>query len=307
MFVYILKRILLSIPLVFAVLTLTFFLVRLAPGNPFQRDAEIPAEVRASLQESYGLNESLPKQYLLYLKNVASGDFGNSFLYKEKPVKELILAAVPVSAKIGLLALLFACSSGVVLGVMAAKNQNTWVDRLIMTLLVATKSIPPMVFAPLFVAIFALTFRLLPVAGWEEGNILYLIGPVFCLGLYDVPAIARLTRASLLEVIRSKHVATARARGVSETKIFFSHALKEALCPLVTYLAPTVSTLLFGTVVVEQIFNIPGLGRYLVQAATSRDYTMVLAISTFACVVIITFNLIADIVVVTLDPRIRLS
>ena len=303
---YFLGRLLGAIPLLLAVLTLSFFLVRLAPGSPFQREAELPEEIRASLASGYGFDKPLHQQYFQYLGNALRGDFGASFIYKDKQVSEIIAEALPVSAQIGALAMLFAVVVGVSLGLLAAVRQNTFLDYFTMTGIMAGKSIPPMVLAPLFVGFFAITLKWLPVAGWNDGELLYLIGPVLCLGLYDVAAIARLSRASLLEIIRNRYITTARAKGLPEWRVVLGHATREALCPLVTYLGPALSSILIGTVVVEQVFNIPGLGRYLVQAATNRDYTLVLGITTVACAAVLLFNILSDLALALLDPRIRL-
>jgi len=307
MFRYTLKRLLSAVPLVFIVLTLSFFLVRLAPGSPFQRDAELPAEVKASLQETYGFDKPIAEQYVRYLGAAVRGDFGHSFMYKDKSVASIIAEALPVSAKIGVLAMIFATIAGVAVGLSAAVRQNSFLDHFIMTAIMAGKSIPPMVLAPLFVGLFALTLHWLPVAGWEDGAARNLVGPVICLGLYDVAAIARLSRASLLEVVRNRYITTARAKGLSEWHVIMGHALRETLCPLVTYLGPALSSILIGTVVVEQVFNIPGLGRYLVAAATNRDYTLTLGITTVACLLVIAFNVVSDLALAVLDPRIRLT
>lgn len=305
MLTYICKRLLSAIPLLVVVLSLSFFLVRAAPGSPFDKDAELPDEVKASLAAEYGLDKPLFVQYVRYLTSAVQGDFGTSYMYKGRSVSGIIADAFPVSASIGILAMLFALLLGVTLGITSAVHQNTWIDSLTMTSIMAGKSIPPMVLSPLFVGVFALGLKILPVAGWNDGAWRHLIGPVVCLGLYDVAAIARLTRASMLEVLRARHVTTARAKGLSEMRVIGVHAAREALMPLVTYLGPAMSSLLIGTVVVEQVFNIPGLGRYLVSAATNRDYTLTLGIATLACVLVIVFNTLSDIALGLLDPRIR--
>lgn len=307
MFRYFVKRLLASVPLLLAVLTVSFFLVRLSPGSPFQREAELPEEVRASMEAAYGFDRPLPEQYVRYLGAALRGDFGTSFMYKDKPVHEIIAEALPVSARVGLLAMGFSIVVGVALGLLSAVKQNSLLDYVTMTGIMAGKSIPPMVLAPLFVGVFALGLGWLPVAGWNDGAALHLVGPVVCLGLYDVAAIARLSRASLLEVIRNRYIQTARAKGLPEWRVVLGHALREALCPLVTYLGPALSSILIGTVVVEQVFNIPGLGRYLVAAATNRDYTLVLGITTVACLFVVAFNILSDLALAWLDPRIRVQ
>jgi oligopeptide transport system permease protein len=304
---YIFKRILSSLPLIFVVLSLSFFLVRAAPGSPLDKDAELPPEVKESLAKQYGLDQPLHIQYFRFLGNAVRGDFGRSYIYKDREVSEIIRDAFPVSATLGALSMTLALIVGILFGVISALRQNSWVDHFIMTTVLFGKSIPPMVLAPVFIAAFAIALPWVPVAGWEQGGFKDMIGPVLCLGLYDVAAISRLTRGSMLEVIRQKYIVTLRAKGTSEFRITFMHALREAIMPLVTYLGPTLSSLLVGTVVIEQVFNIPGLGRYLVSSALNRDYTLFLGIVTLASALLVTFNMFSDILLGLLDPRIRLK
>lgn len=307
MLVHLTRRLLAAIPLVFAVLTLSFFLIRLAPGSPFDRDAELPPSVKENLAAQYGLDLPMHVQYGRFLAKAIQGDFGSSYMYRDTTVAEILAQAFPISATIGLLAMILALVLGTTLGIFSAVRQNSFVDYATMTAVMAGKSVPPMVLAPLVVAVFALSLRWIPVAGWNDGHPLHLIGPVVCLGLYDVAAIARLSRASMLEVLRNNYVTTARAKGLAEWNVVFKHAAREGLLPLITYLGPALSSVLIGTVVVEQIFNIPGLGRYLVSAATNRDYTLVLGIATLACVLIIALNTLSDLALALADPRIRLN
>lgn len=305
--VYAFKRLLLALPMLWLVLTVSFFLVRAAPGSPLDRDSELPAALKKSLAQQYGLDRPLLEQYVSFVKHAAVGDFGNSYIYRNRSVSAIIQEAFPISARLGILAMLFALSVGLTLGVISAFRQNTWIDHFIMASVVLGKSVPPMVLAPLFVAVFSVSLGLLPVAGWESGTWQYVIGPVLCLGLYDIAAIARLLRGSVLDVMRQKYIVTARAKGLGEFRIIVIHILREALMPLVTYLAPALSSILVGTVIVEQVFNIPGLGRYLISGAINRDYTLVLGIATLASALVIGMNLLADMILGLLDPRIRLQ
>ncbi len=305
--IYACKRLLMAVPMLWLVLTVSFFLVRAAPGSPLDRDSELPAELKKNLARQYGLDRPLLEQYVTFIQRASVGDFGNSYTWRNRSVSTIIQEAFPISARIGIFAMLFALTAGLGLGMIAAVRQNTWIDHLLMTSVVLGKSVPPMVLAPLFVAIFSVSLGLLPVAGWESGSFLYVIGPVLCLGLYDIAAIARLSRGSVLDVMRQKYIMTARAKGLGESRIMVVHVLREALMPLVTYLAPALSSILIGTVIVEQVFNIPGLGRYLVSGAINRDYTLVLGIATLASALVIGMNLLADIILGLLDPRIRLQ
>lgn len=307
MFRYATKKILLAVPLLFAVMALSFVLVRLAPGSPFDKDAELPAEVKEALMASYGLDKPLWQQFLIYMRGVFQGDFGMSFTYRDLSVAEIMGSAFPVSALIGSLALLFALILGVSMGGLSAAKPDSLVDLMTRSVAVAGKSIPPMVLAPFLVLIFSLSLSWLPVAGWQEGRISDMILPVLCLGLYDAAAISRLSRGAFLEVLGTQRYSFLKARGVSNFRIYAIHGLREVMIPLINYLAPALSGLLVGTVVIEQVFNIPGLGRYLVSAATNRDYTLVLGIVWLSSVLIILFNLLADLLVGLLDPRVRVQ
>ena len=304
---YSLRKILTALPLLFSVMALSFLLVRLAPGSPFDKEAELPSEVRESLRQTYGLDQPLHLQFWNYMSGVVQGEFGLSFTYREKAVSDILMQAFPVSALLGACSILFALVFGVLLGTVSAMRPHSFVDYVTRVLAAAGKSVPPMVLAPFLVFVFAVVLQLLPVAGWSEGSLLDMILPIACLGLYDAAAIARLARGALLETLGTQRYAFLRARGIPPWRIYTVHALREVMIPLVNYLAPALSGVLIGTVVVEQVFNIPGLGRYLVSAASNRDYTLVLGIVWLSSCLIIGFNLLADLAVGFLDPRIRLK
>ena len=303
---FILKRVLFAFPMFFAVVVATFVMVRVAPGNPFfNEDNELPAEVLKSLQEQYGFDKPIWEQFQLFLMNAVQGNFGESFRFRGMDVSEIIGQALPVSATLGILAMCLALMVGITLGILSAIYQNSWIDYLNMSVAVAGKTIPPMVIAPLFIAIFSMGFQLLPIAGWGTGA--HMIGPVICLSVYNVVAIARLVRGAMLEVLRKKHMLTLKAKGMPKKIILLKHGLREASLPLLSYLPPATSGLLVGTVVVEKIFNIPGLGRYIVDSAIERDYPLVLGITMVATFLLVVLTIVSDLVLGLMDPRIRLQ
>jgi oligopeptide transport system permease protein len=300
---YFARRLVSALPLLFVSLLFTFLLVKLAPGSPFQSDSPLAPEVKAALSAKFGLDEPLPVQFWRYLSAVAQGDLGQSFVYPDRAVQALLWEAFPVSALIGFLAMLFACLVGIPLGVLAGVQRSSFFDRFAMGGLMLGKSVPSIVVAPLVVTFFALVWNVFP----TSGGAFSLLGPVFCLGIYDVSGIARLARTSYLEVAGQRYLVTARAKGLTEQAILWKHALRETLLPLVVYLGPAFSGILVGTVVVEQVFNLPGLGRYLVQSAQNRDTPLLLGIALFSCVLVIFFNLLSDLLFAWLDPRVRLT
>lgn len=304
---YVSKKLAVALPLLLAILALSFVLVRLAPGSPFDKDVELPAEVKESLNATYHLDKPLATQFLHYMAGVLRGDFGTSFTYRDLEVSEIIAQSFPVSATLGSLSLLVALLLGLLAGAISALRPDSVVDYTTRIMAAAGKSIPPMVLAPCLVFIFSLSLNMLPIAGWREGTITDMILPIICLSLYDTAAIARLSRGAFLEAFGTQRYAFLKARGISKWRIIGVHGVREVMIPLINYLAPALSGLLVGTVVVEQVFNIPGLGRYLVAAATNRDYTLVLGIVWLSSVLIISFNLLADLCIGLLDPRVRMD
>lgn len=305
MFRYAVARLLGAIPTLFALVTIAFFLVRLAPGGPFDDERQLPPEIEANLQRAYNLDAPLTSQYLRYLGDLARGDLGPSFKYKDYRVAELIATGLPATLRIGLSALVVAVLAGVACGAVAAMRRNGWVDRVVMTLAMTGIAIPNFVVAPALTLLLGVYLRLLPVGGWGDGAFRFLILPVVALALPKIAYIARLTRGSLAEVLGSPYIRTARAKGLRGTTILVRHAARAALLPVVSYLGPTAAALLTGSVVIEQIFGIPGLGRYFVQGALNRDYTLVLGIVLFYGTLIILLNLLADLAYGWLDPRVR--
>ena len=305
MLTYAFKRLLSAIPTLFVLVTLTFFMMRAAPGGPFDTERSVDPEVRAKLEQAYHLDEPLWKQYLRYLGQLAEGDLGPSFKYADRSVNELIATGFPVSLSIGALALLLAVSIGGALGVYAALKQNSWADYGLMTLAMTGISIPSYVVAPLMILLFAVILGWLPAGGW--GHASNLILPVLALTAPQVAYIARLMRGSMIEVLRSNFIRTARAKGLPERVVILRHALKPAFMPVLSYLGPAAAGIITGSVVIEQIFGIPGIGRYFVTAALNRDYTVVMGVVIFYGVLVILFNFIVDLLYGALDPRVRLQ
>ena len=305
MITFVLRRVLLFVPTLWAIATLTFFMMRAAPGGPFLAERDIPPAVREQLMRKYGLDQPLGTQYLRFLTNTARLDFGPSYKYPARQVREIIAEAFPVSLELGAWALLFAVLVGVPIGVIAAVKQNTAADAAAMGLALAGVSIPNYVLGPSLVLAFSLSLFLFPPALWQGPQSRLL--PVFTLATTYIAYIARLTRAGMLEVLRQDFVRTARAKGLSERAVVMRHALKLGLLPVVSYLGPASAGVIMGSLVVEKIFAVPGLGRHLVNAAFNRDYTMVTGIVLFYAGFLMAFNLIVDVAYTRLDPRVELS
>jgi oligopeptide transport system permease protein len=302
---FLFRRLWVAVPTLFLVITAAFFMMRAAPGNPFDTDRKLPAQVERNIMAKYGMDRPLGEQYLTYLGNVLQGDLGPSLKYQDKSVLDLIKEGLPTSAVIGLSALTLACLIGVLLGVMAALRQNKLIDNLAMTVAVLGVCIPTFVTAPLLVLVFAAKLGWLPTAGLN--GVRSLILPVTVLALPQIAIISRLTRAGMIEVLRSNYVRTARARGLPEHRIVFGHALRAAVLPLVSYLGPACAGLLTGSLVIEKIFSLPGLGKSFIIGALQRDYTVVMGVVIVYAGLILLLNLLADIIYALLDPRVKLS
>ena len=302
---YALRRIAGVVPTLFIIITLSFFVIRLAPGGPFDEEQALPPEIKANLEAAYGLDKPLGEQYLRYLSGLARGDFGPSFKFKDFSVTELIAQGLPISLVLGLSAVLLALLVGIPLGTLAALRQNSPTDYGIMSVAVLGIALPSFVTGPLFALVFGLYLRWLPVAGWETGQFRYLVLPVITLALPVIAYIARLTRGSLLEILRTNFIRTARAKGLPESQVILKHALRPALLPVVSYLGPATAFVITGSLVVETVFGLPGSGRYLVQGAINRDYTLVMGMIVVYGALTLTLNLIADLLYGWLDPRVR--
>jgi len=300
---FILRRIAISIPVIFLVATTTFFIMRLAPGGPFMSERAIPPEIEANLQAKYGLDQPLWVQYGRYLRNLVQFDLGPSYKYPERTVNEIIAEGFPVSLQLGLSALAFALLVGIPGGVISAWKHGGVIDRLTMSVILVGISVPTFVLGPLFVFVFALTLYWFPPALW--GSWEQMVLPAVTLGMPYSVYIARLTRAEMLEVLSQDYIRTARAKGAGEFRVLWKHALNGAMLPVVSFLGPAVADITTGSIVVEKIFAIPGLGRYFVESAFSRDYTTVLGTVVFYATLLIIANLVVDIAYKFLDPRIE--
>ena len=301
---FILRRVLMFIPTLWVIATLTFFMVRLAPGGPFQSEREIPAAAKEQLLQQYGLDRPLLEQYGRFLGNAVRLDFGPSYKYPARQVREILVEGFRVSAELGGWALLVSLLVGIPVGVIAAVRQNSGADHLSMGLALAGVSIPNFVLGPLLVMGLALGLYIFPPGLWNgpESRVL----PVLTLSTAYVAYIARLTRAGMLEVLRQDYIRTARAKGLSERVVVSKHALKLGILPVVSYIGPAAARVVMGSIVVEQIFGIPGLGRYLVNAAFNRDYTLVLGLVLFYAAFLMALNLLIDLIYPKLDPRVEL-
>lgn len=302
---YALRRLAGAVPTLLLLLTLVFFLLRAAPGGPFDRERPLPPGTEVALRHSFHLDEPVWRQYLRYVGGVAQGDFGPSFQYNGFSVSEIIMAGARVSVKLGLAAMLLATLLGSAIGIAAALHRNRPMDRGLMLLALAGISLPNYVVAPLLILLFAIGLPLLPAGGWGSGGIKEAVLPVFTLALPQVAAIARLMRGSMIDVMAEPFIRTARAKGLPMRTIVLKHALRPALLPVASYLGPACAGIVTGSVVVEQVFGIPGLGRHFVQSALNRDYTLVLGVVIFYGALTILFNLLVDLAYGLLDPRIR--
>jgi oligopeptide transport system permease protein len=301
------RRLTIAVPTLFIIVTLAFFLIRVAPGGPFNLERPLEAKVMENLNRIFHLDEPLWKQYLYYLGNLVQGDFGPSFVYRDFSVKELFDNGLPVSIQLGTSALLLALAVGTLLGSIAALRQNSSTDYGVVGLATLGITIPTFVIAPVLSLVFGVWLGWLPAGGWGNGAIANKILPIVTLALPQLAIVTRLTRGSMIEALRSNHVRTARAYGLSVRSVVVRHALRSAILPVVSYAGPAAAALLTGSVVVETIFGIPGIGRYFVQAALNRDYTLVMGTVIVIAIFIIIFNLIVDLLYAVIDPRVRLE
>lgn len=301
---FILGRLLQAVPVIFIVITATFFLVRAAPGGPFDAEKAVIPEVKAALERQYRLDLPLHEQYFAYLGDLIQGDLGPSFKYPGRSINELIESGLPVTAELGAYALLIALIIGGLSGILAALRPNTLQDYIPMSLAMIGICMPTFLLGPLLVLLFGIELDWLPVSGWGDipGDKLM---PSITLGAAYAAYVARLSRAGMLEVLSQDYIRTARAKGLPEWQVVIKHGLRGGMLPVVAFLGPAFAGLLAGSFVVETIFQIPGLGRFYVQAAFNRDYTMILGTTVFLSTLIVLFNLLSDIVAAWLNPRLR--
>ena len=300
---YILWRLAGLVPTALVIVVASFALVRLAPGNPFASEREIPPQVRAALDAKYGFDRPLPEQFVRYLGNLLQGDLGLSTKYPQRSVNEIIAAGFPITLSLAAVALVWSLVVGITAGIIGAVRQNTVWDHAAMAAALVGISIPSFVLGPVLVLVVSLRWQLLPPAGWGDWR--HVILPGLTLGTIYAASIARLTRGGMLEVVRSDFIRTARAKGLPERLVIWRHMLKGGLLPVVSYLGPAIASMLTGSVVVEKIFNIPGIGPYFVDAAFNRDYFLVMGIVLLYAFFLLIMNLVVDVVYGLLDPRIE--
>ncbi len=303
---FIVRRLLSVVPTLFIIVTLSFFLIRLAPGGPFSSEKKLPPEIMANIMRKYHMDEPLFNQYLRYLNDVIHLDLGPSYRYKDQTVNDLIGAAFPVSILLGVVSLGIALVLGTLAGIISALKQNRWPDYTAMSVAVLGISVPLFVIGPIFMLVFALKLKILPTSGWitSRAGWTTIIMPAMTLMLPYFAYIARMSRGSIIEVLRSDYVRTARAKGLKESVVIRKHVLKGAMLPIVTYLGPAFSGIITGSVVVESIFVIPGIGRIFIQSALNRDYTVIMGDVIVYSIILIAANFVVDIVYSFLDPRI---
>lgn len=302
---FILRRVLEAIPTLLILITISFFMMRLAPGSPFTGERKLPPEVMANIEAKYHLNDPMYKQYFNYLIQLSQGDFGPSFKYKDYSVNDLVAKAFPVSAKLGATAFVVAVLFGVTAGVIAALNQNTKWDFTVMGFAMTGVVIPSFVVAPLLVLIFAIHLKWFPGGGWDGGNLKHMVLPMVALSLAYIASISRITRGSMIEIMHSNFIRTARAKGLPLRTIILRHALKPALLPVLSYMGPAFVGIITGSMVIETIFGLPGIGQLFVNGALNRDYSLVLSLTILVGVLTITFNAIVDVLYAVIDPKIR--
>ncbi|WP_163335812.1 oligopeptide ABC transporter permease OppB [Desulfopila sp. IMCC35008] len=307
MFAYAVRRLGSAIPTLFIIITIAFFMMRMAPGGPFDRERQLPPEIEANILKAYNLDKPIHEQYIDYMKNILQGDFGPSYKYLDFTVNDLIKAGFPVSLRLGMAAIFLAIVFGVTTGTIAALNQNSTFDYCVMGMAMTGIVIPNFVMAPLLALVFGVYLSWLPVAGWGGGALQYSILPVVTLALPQIAYVARLTRGSMVETMHSNHIRTARAKGLTEQIVVVRHALKGGLLPVVSYLGPATAAVITGSVVIESIFDVPGIGRYFVNGALNRDYPVVMGVVIFYAVLIICLNLIVDLIYGFLDPRVKVE
>jgi len=305
MWSYTLRRLLATIPTLLAVITVSYFLLHAAPGGPFDSERQVSAAVLANLQAKYHLDQPLWQQYLHYLNNLLHGDLGASFRYADWSVNDLVAAALPVSLSIGATALVLAFVIGVGLGIAAALRQNSWADYGVMMVSNLGSVFPSFVIGPVLVLVFALWLKWLPSGGWDAFSPRFMILPVALLTFINVATIARVMRGSLIEVLHSNFIRTARAKGLPTRIVVLRHALKPALLPVISLLGPLAISSITAALVTETIFSLPGLGKLIVNGAGNRDYTLVLGLVVLITVLAVLLNLLVDLAYAALDPKIR--
>lgn len=305
MFSFIVKRVLLSIPTLLLLVIISFALMHMAPGTPFTGERALPPQILHNIMHEYHLDKPLWQQFLYYVNNLLHGDLGPSFRYQDFTVNQLLAQSMPVSIEIGCLAFVVAIVFGIGTGIIAALRQNSWLDYIVMSVSMIGIVLPSFVIAPLMVLIFAVWLHWLPAGGWHATNWHYIIMPVIAMAFMYVTSVARIMRGSLIETLNSPYIRTARAKGLPSWYIILRHALKPALLPIISYLGPAFVGIITGSVVVETVFGLPGVGQFFVQGAINRDYSLVLGLTLMIGVLTIFFTVLVDILYAFVDPRVR--
>jgi oligopeptide transport system permease protein len=302
---FIIRRIFVAIPTLLILITVSFILVHSAPGSPFSNEKSVSPEIMKNIEAKYHLDQPLIVQYGYYLKDILTWDFGPSFKYTDFTINELVNKSFMVSLEIGIWSFVFALFLGVGAGILGALNQNTKIDYFVMSFAMIGVAIPNFVLGPVLVIIFAISLKILPAGGWNGGSIEYLILPVLAMGLKYIASIARIMRASMIEVLNSNFIRTAKAKGMGKTYIILHHALRPSILPVISYMGPAFVGIITGSVVIETIFGLPGIGQLFVNGALNRDYNMVLTLTIIIGGLMILFNTIVDILYVVIDPKIK--
>ncbi len=301
---YLLKRIIMAVITIWAIITITFILMHSVPGNPFMTESKMPKVVYQNLQKKYGLDKPLSQQYFIYLGRIVRGDFGDSMKSRVETVNDMIKRGFPVSVVIGLEALIIALAFGPALGAVAALNQNKWPDYLSMVIAIIGISVPSFIMGTVFIQFLARNIVYLPIGGWGEFR--HTILPSLALAMMPLAQIARLMRSSMLEVMGQDYIKTAQSKGISKAAVVFKHAVRNAILPVVSILGTVVSNLLVGSFVIEKIFGIPGLGMFFIMSISNRDYPLIMGTTVFYAMVLVSMLLIVDIAYMIIDPRIKL-
>lgn len=302
---YLFKRLIMSVITLWVIITITFFLMHSIPGNPFRKEGKMPATVYENLLKKYGLDKPLPEQYLIYLKNLLKGDFGDSMKSKVETVNDMIRRGFPVSAYLGLEALFIALIFGPALGALAALYQNRIPDYISMVIAIIGISVPSFIMGTILIQFVAKNVSWLPIGGWGEFK--HTLLPASALSLMPLAYIARLMRSSMLEILGQDYIRTAKSKGISKTHVILKHAVRNAILPIVSVLGTLISNLLVGSFVIEKIFGIPGLGKFFVQSISNRDYTLIMGTTIFYAIILIVLLLLVDIAYIFIDPRIKLT
>lgn len=302
---YILKRLGMALITLWAVVTITFVIMHTIPGDPFTKEGKQPEAVRNNLMRHYNLDKPLMEQYVIYLKNLTKFDLGPSISSKSRTVNDYIEDNFPVSLQLGVTALILASGAGISLGMFAALKRNKWPDYLCMILAIIGISVPSFIMATLMIQVVSVQLKLLPTSGW--GSIQNYILPVIALSLMPLAYIARMMRSSMIEVLGQDYIKTAKAKGLSERQVIYKHALRNALIPVTTVIGITLANIVVGSFIIEQIFRIPGLGKYFIQSVSNRDYPVILGTSVFYSAILIMVNFVVDILYVVIDPRIKMA